>query len=72
MATFLYRLGRPAFRRRGYVVLAWLAVLAAVGLGALRAPGAADEEFSMPGIESQKAFDLMGERFPGAAAVRDL
>ncbi|WP_369032155.1 MMPL family transporter [Streptomyces adonidis] len=68
MATFLYRLGRLAFRRRGYVVLAWLAVLTAVGLGALRAPGAADEEFSMPGIESQKAFDLMGERFPGAAA----
>ena len=68
MATFLYRLGRLAFRRRGYVVLAWLAVLTAVGLGALQAPGAADEEFSMPGIESQKAFDLMGERFPGAAA----
>ncbi|MFJ9562344.1 MMPL family transporter [Streptomyces fuscichromogenes] len=68
MATFLYRLGRTAFRRRGYVALLWLAVLAAVGLGALRAPGAADEEFSTPGIESQKAFDLMQERFPGAAA----
>ncbi|MFJ8492439.1 MMPL family transporter [Streptomyces sp. NPDC094038] len=68
MATFLYRLGRLAFRRRGYVALLWVAVLAAVGLGALRAPGAADEEFSTPGIESQKAFDLMQERFPGAAA----
>ncbi|WP_105969759.1 MMPL family transporter [Streptomyces geranii] len=68
MATFLYRLGRLAFRRRGYAVLAWLALLVAVGLGALQAPGASDEEFSMPGIESQKAFDLMGERFPGAAA----
>ncbi|MES5824139.1 MMPL family transporter [Streptomyces sp. RG80] len=68
MATFLYRLGRLAFRRRGYVALIWLAVLAAVGLGALQAPGAADEEFSMPGIESQKAYDLMQERFPGAAA----
>ncbi|MFJ8105978.1 MMPL family transporter [Streptomyces sp. NPDC096132] len=68
MATFLYRLGRLAFRRRGGVALMWLAVLAAVGLGALRAPGASDEEFSMPGIESQKAYDLMQERFPGAAA----
>ncbi|MFK0284981.1 MMPL family transporter [Streptomyces sp. NPDC090499] len=68
MATFLYRLGRLAFRRRGYVALLWVAVLAAVGLGALQAPGAADEEFSTPGIESQKAFDLMQERFPGAAA----
>ncbi|KUN99725.1 MMPL family transporter [Streptomyces caeruleatus] len=68
MATFLYRVGRLAFRRRWYVALVWAAVLAAVGLGALKAPGAADEEFSMPGIESQKAFDLMEERFPGASA----
>ncbi|MER7923004.1 MMPL family transporter [Streptomyces sp. NPDC096057] len=68
MATFLYRMGRLAFRRRWYVALVWAAVLAAVGLGALKAPGAADEEFSMPGIESQKAFDLMEQRFPGATA----
>ncbi|WP_037640047.1 MMPL family transporter [Streptomyces bicolor] len=68
MATFLYRVGRLAFRRRWYVALVWAAVLAAVGLGALKAPGASDEEFSMPGIESQKAFDLMEERFPGATA----
>ncbi|GAA4556586.1 MMPL family transporter [Streptomyces collinus] len=68
VATFLYRLGRLAFRRRWYVALVWAAVLAAVGLGALKAPGAVDEEFSMPGIESQKAFDLMEQRFPGATA----
>ncbi|AMW11794.1 hypothetical protein A4E84_21215 [Streptomyces qaidamensis] len=68
MAAFLYRLGRLAFRRRWYVALVWAAVLAAVGLGALKAPGAVDEEFSMPGIESQKAFDLMEQRFPGATA----
>ncbi|MDX3530792.1 MMPL family transporter [Streptomyces sp. ID05-39B] len=68
MATFLYRVGRLAFRRRWYVALVWAAVLAAVGLGAVKAPGAADEQFSMPGIESQKAFDLMEERFPGASA----
>ncbi|MCL8010944.1 MMPL family transporter [Streptomyces sp. AS02] len=68
MATFLYRVGRLAFRRRWYVALVWAAVLAAVGLGALKAPGASEEEFSMPGIESQKAFDLMEERFPGATA----
>jgi RND superfamily putative drug exporter len=60
--------GRLAFRRRWYVALVWAAVLAAVGLGSLKAPGAVDEEFSMPGIESQKAFDLMEQRFPGATA----
>ncbi|WEV25402.1 MMPL family transporter [Streptomyces sp. 71268] len=68
MATFLYRLGRGAFRRRGRVVLIWLGVLAAVVVGAAGASGPSDEEFSMPGIESQKAFDLMEERFPGTAA----
>jgi RND superfamily putative drug exporter len=60
--------GRLAFRRRWYVALVWAAVLAAVGLGSLRAPAAGDEGFSMPGIESQKAFDLMEQRFPGATA----
>lgn len=68
MATFLYRLGCGAFRRRGTVLLVWLGVLAAVAVGAAQAQGPSDEEFSMPGIESQKAFDLMEERFPGTAA----
>ncbi|MGC9381002.1 MMPL family transporter [Streptomyces sp. MH13] len=68
MAAFLYRMGRLAFRRRWTVALAWAAVLAAVGLAGMTAPEAEEEPFSMPGIESQEAFDLMEERFPGAAA----
>lgn len=68
MATFLYRLGRTAFRRRWYVALIWVAVLAAVGFGAAKAPATADDSNSMPGIESQKAFDLMEQRFPGTTA----
>ncbi|MFE4625646.1 MMPL family transporter [Streptomyces mirabilis] len=68
MATFLYRLGRTAFRRRWYVALIWVAVLGAVGFGAVKAPAAPDASNSMPGIESQKAFDLMEQRFPGAKA----
>lgn len=68
MATFLYRLGRTAFRRRWYVALMWVAVLGALGLGTVKAPAAPDEGMSMPGIESQKAFDLMEQRFPGSTA----
>ncbi|MFJ4626884.1 MMPL family transporter [Streptomyces sp. NPDC088847] len=68
MATFLYRLGQWAFRRRRTVVLAWLAVLAAVFLGASSAAEAPDDSSSMPGIESQQAFDLINKRFPGAEA----
>ncbi|WP_405809080.1 MMPL family transporter [Streptomyces sp. NBC_01520] len=66
MATFLYRLGRLAFRRRRTVVLLWLAVLAAVGAAAVTAPAASDDGSFMPGIEAQKAFDLMEQRFPGS------
>ncbi|MEU0804865.1 MMPL family transporter [Streptomyces sp. NPDC005970] len=68
MATFLYRLGRTAFRRRGCVALMWLAIVAAVGLGGMQASGASSDDSSMPGIESQKAYDLMQQRFPGASA----
>ncbi|MET9448924.1 MMPL family transporter [Streptomyces cinerochromogenes] len=69
MATFLYRLGRTAFRRRWLVTLLWVVVLGGVGLGAAKAPAASDDGTSfMPGIEAQKAFDLIGERFPGSDA----
>ncbi|MFG2135168.1 MMPL family transporter [Streptomyces sp. NPDC048751] len=69
MATFLYRMGRTAFRRRWLVALLWAVILGAVGAGAAKAPAAADDGTSfMPGIEAQKAFDLIGERFPGSAA----
>ncbi|MFE6820959.1 MMPL family transporter [Streptomyces sp. NPDC057690] len=66
MATLLYRLGRTAFRRRWSVLFVWVAVLVAVGAGAATAPSADEGNTSfMPGIEAQKAFDLMQQRFPG-------
>ncbi|MFF9346996.1 MMPL family transporter [Streptomyces sp. NPDC014734] len=65
MATFLYRLGRFSFRRRRLVALLWVAVLAACAFAAAKAPTAAEDGFSMPGTESQQAFDLLDERFPG-------
>lgn len=69
VATFLYRLGRTASRRRWLVILLWAVVLGGVGLGAVKAPAAGDDGTSfMPGIEAQKAFDLIGERFPGSDA----
>jgi RND superfamily putative drug exporter len=68
VATFLYRLGRLAFRRRWTVALMWLATMAAVVFAASQAPGTSDERFSMPGIEAQQADDLAEERFAGATA----
>ncbi|WP_406010566.1 MMPL family transporter [Streptomyces sp. NBC_00637] len=69
MATLLYRLGRTAFRRRWLVVLLWAVILGGAGVGAVAAPASSDDGTSfMPGIEAQKAFDLIGERFPGTDA----
>ncbi|MFJ2571539.1 MMPL family transporter [Streptomyces halstedii] len=68
MATFLYKVGRLAFRRRRYVALLWVALLALVGFGAASASTATSSSFSIPGTEAQKAFDLLEERFPGGSA----
>ncbi|MFE3035999.1 MMPL family transporter [Streptomyces canus] len=68
MATFLYRLGRLAFRRRHFVALMWVALLTLAGVGAVNAPAAGSTSFSIPGTEAQKAFDLLEQRFPGASA----
>ncbi|MCH5671472.1 MMPL family transporter [Streptomyces gilvus] len=68
MATFLYKLGRFSFRRRRLVALLWVALLAAVGIGAASANTTGDNSFSIPGTEAQKAFDLLDKRFPALSA----
>ncbi|MGX1270532.1 MMPL family transporter [Streptomyces phaeoluteigriseus] len=68
MATFLYKLGRLAFRRRRLVALLWVALLTLAGVGAATAPTPGTTSFSIPGTEAQKAFDLLEQRFPGASA----
>ncbi|WP_141747715.1 MMPL family transporter, partial [Streptomyces nanshensis] len=68
MATFLSRLGRFAFRRRHFVALFWVVLLALAGAGAANAPTAGSASFSIPGTEAQRAFDLLDERFPGSSA----
>lgn len=68
MATFLYRLGRGAFRRRRFVALVWVALLFVAGFGAASASAPTSGSFSIPGTEAQKAFDLLDQRFPGMSA----
>ncbi|MFK0156806.1 MMPL family transporter [Streptomyces sp. NPDC090499] len=68
MATFLYKLGRFAFRRRHYVALIWVALLTLAGVAAASAPAAGSSSFSIPGTEAQKAFDLLDQRFPGSSS----
>ncbi|MEU6357228.1 MMPL family transporter [Streptomyces sp. NPDC047072] len=68
MASLLFRLGSFAFLRRWYVTVLWVVVLGALGFASAKASEGPDSTFTMPGIEAQRAFDLMEERFPGAQA----
>jgi putative drug exporter of the RND superfamily len=69
MATFLHRLGRGCFRRRGLVVALWLLCLTAMIGGAValgtKAPGA----ITVPGTEAQRAIDLLREDLPAAGGA---
>jgi RND superfamily putative drug exporter len=63
----LGRLARVAFRRRGRVVLAWVAALVvAMGLSAAFA-GEFTADYSAPGSDSQQAQNLLEDRFPAVA-----
>ena len=68
MATYLYRLGRFAFRRRWLVLGLWLAFLAATLIGAATLSGKTTDAFRIPGTPSQQAIDLLQQRFPQASA----
>jgi RND superfamily putative drug exporter len=67
VARHLYALARWCFRRRWIVLAVWLLVLIGAGVGSKTLSGPTSDTFSMPGIESIQAFDLIKERSPGAA-----
>ncbi|MGW9373800.1 MMPL family transporter [Streptomyces xanthophaeus] len=71
MATLLFRLGRASFRHRKLVIALWLAVLAAViaAMSLFGGVGKLNDDFSIPGSESQQALDTMGREFPGTSGT---
>jgi len=63
----LGRLAGVAFRNKGKVVLAWIAaIMLAAGLSAAFG-GEFAADYSVPGSDSQRAQDLLAERFPAQA-----
>ena len=71
MASFLYALGRIAFRRRRRVLALWLLVAVLIGAGGALLSHGTDNTFSIPGTESQEALDALARTFPqvsGASA----
>ncbi len=68
MSGVLSKLGRFSYRQRWLTVALWLLALAGTVLLAVKSEGPVNTRATMPGIESQEAFDLIADRFPGAAA----
>jgi RND superfamily putative drug exporter len=68
MATFLYRLGRFSFRRRGWVAALWVVLLVGAGVGAATLSGTTASGFTIPGSPSQRAIDQLASKFPQASA----
>ncbi len=64
MATYLYRLGKFAYRRKGTVLSIWLTLLVLFGVGAATLAGPTNDSVTIPGTPAQQAQDLMAERFP--------
>lgn len=50
------------------MALLWVLLLGGIGYASSAAPAPPADSFSMPGTDSQKAFDLLDERFPAASA----
>ena len=67
MAWHLYRLGKWSFNHRRIVASLWVLLLVLAGTGAATLSGKTSDQFSLPGIESTQAFDLIEQRSPGAA-----
>ncbi|NHN55071.1 MMPL family transporter [Calidifontibacter sp. DB0510] len=65
MATFLYRLGRTAYRRWPLVFVGWLVVILGVGGFAAAKSQPMSTTFSIPGVPSLQAADTQAELFPG-------
>ena len=65
MTRFLARLADICYRRRGRVVLAWIAAaIVIIGVGSSLA-GEFNADYDTPGSESEAAGDLTKERFNG-------
>jgi RND superfamily putative drug exporter len=69
MSRFLHRLGGAAARHPWRTIGAWAATVVAVlaSAGALGAP--LNDDYTIPGSDSQRAYDLLVDRFPQMAGA---
>ncbi|GIE31061.1 membrane protein [Actinoplanes italicus] len=67
MAEFLYRVGRFCARRAGVVLASWLVILGLAVTGYFVARGELSPVVDIPGTETAKVSERLGERLPVAA-----
>jgi RND superfamily putative drug exporter len=70
VTSALYRLGRWCAHRPWRVIAVWMLAAAAVLAAGARWGAASSESIEIPGTESQRAIDLLEERYPDAAGGR--
>lgn len=67
MSNFLYRVGRACTRHRWRVLFGWVAIVIALFAVGKAAGGQFVDRLQIPGVESQKATDLLVDTFPSQA-----
>ena len=70
MSAALYRLGQWCFRRRRYVVAAWVLVIAVLAVVAVNVKQPTSNSVTIPGTESQQALNLLDQKFPGTGGAQ--
>ncbi|AGP31801.1 MMPL family transporter [Corynebacterium terpenotabidum] len=65
MATFLFRLGRWSYLHRRIVLVVWLGILVAVAGASTAIQKGYNDLFSIDGVPSQHATEMLMEKFPG-------
>jgi RND superfamily putative drug exporter len=70
MSSALYRLGRWCFRRRRYVLAAWVLVIVVLAVVAINVKQPTTNAFTIPGTQSQQALDLLDQKFPGTGGAQ--
>ncbi|GCD97903.1 MMPL family transporter [Embleya hyalina] len=70
MSTYLFRLGKWAFRRRRWVLGFWLAVAVTAIVLATVSGGQTNDSFTIPGTESQRTTDLLEQKLPALGGAQ--
>ena len=69
MSSFLYRLGQAAARHRWRTLGIWIAAVVAIFVIGGALGGQFSDDFNLPNSESQRAYDLLAERYPAASGT---